>query len=201
MLSNPTQRWRARASAFLLYAASTTGAAIAQCGPQVLAGEGLPGTNFYVSASTMWDPDGAGPALPLLVLGGSFTVAGNVPCNFVAAQEPITGNWSTFGTGTNGPIQALLPCANGDLIAGGWFNTIDGVNAVSVARFDGTSWHPMGMGLAFSPRDLLELPNGDLVAAGYAPSSSSGSGFNAEGLARWTMGQARGSRRPARQTL
>jgi len=30
-----------------------------------------------VIAGTMWDPDGAGPATPVLVIGGQFTVAGS----------------------------------------------------------------------------------------------------------------------------
>src|SRR5207244_1272911 len=42
------------------------------------------GLNNYDDALAMWDPDGAGPAAPQLVAGGSFTTAGGVTAPNVA---------------------------------------------------------------------------------------------------------------------
>ncbi|MCA8975223.1 MAG: hypothetical protein KDC98_10905 [Planctomycetes bacterium] len=43
-----------------------------QCATQWVSGSSIPGTNSWVNATTFWDPDGAGPATPRLVLGGYF---------------------------------------------------------------------------------------------------------------------------------
>ncbi|HZN40085.1 MAG TPA: hypothetical protein VFD82_14865, partial [Planctomycetota bacterium] len=53
----------------------------AQCATQWLPGAGIPGTNGYIMATTMWDPDGGGPMQPVLVVGGTFTLAGTVLAN------------------------------------------------------------------------------------------------------------------------
>src|SRR5712675_1763128 len=63
-------------------------AARAQCGPQWLPGGGVPGIAWNVSDTTIWDPDGPGPRAPMLVVGGSFTVAGNVSANHIATYDP-----------------------------------------------------------------------------------------------------------------
>ncbi len=56
------------------------------CEPQwsALAGGG---PNGPVSAMTVWDPDGDGPARPLLVVGGTFTMAGGVPARNIATWD------------------------------------------------------------------------------------------------------------------
>ena len=44
----------------------------AQCNLGWAAGPGLAGTDGEVHAMTWWDPDGAGPRTPVVVMGGSF---------------------------------------------------------------------------------------------------------------------------------
>ncbi|MBY0263418.1 MAG: hypothetical protein K2Q20_13810, partial [Phycisphaerales bacterium] len=79
---------------------------------------------------------------------------------------------------------AVLP--NGDLVAGGFFNTIDGVSANSIARFNGTTWSPLGtgMGNAMGPRvsAMTVLANGNLVAAGRFGTAG---GVSASNIAQW----------------
>ena len=111
----------------------------AQCATQWLPGDGLPGTNGLVNAITSWDPDGAGPLLPVLVLGGQFTTAGNALASRIALYDPVSGVWSALGTGMNDEVLALLTLPNGDLVAGGRFTTAGGVSANRIARWNGTS--------------------------------------------------------------
>src|SRR5262245_41144341 len=67
--------------------------ALAQCGTQWLPGPALAGTNGGLGATIEWDPDGAGPLPPLLVAGGTFTAAGDVAANNVAAYDATTRTW------------------------------------------------------------------------------------------------------------
>ncbi|MFN6192303.1 MAG: hypothetical protein ACK5BN_00580, partial [Planctomycetota bacterium] len=93
--------------------------ASAQCQPQWLPGDGLPGADGPVSSTAMWDPDGLGPLPPRLVVGGSFSVMGSVAANRIAAFDPATSTWSALGSGMNSNVLALAVLPNGDLVAGG----------------------------------------------------------------------------------
>jgi hypothetical protein len=50
-----------------------------------LPGEGISGVDGDVYAMTTWDPDGPGGQPELLVVGGEFTVAGDVIASNIAA--------------------------------------------------------------------------------------------------------------------
>lgn len=168
----------------LLLAAAIASAAAApsQCDPRWLPGPSLPGTDLDVFATTMWDPDGAGPRAPVLVLGGSFTVAGDQAANRVVAFDPSDGSWSTFGIGTNDLVCALAVLGNGDLVAGGQFSSAGGVPALGVARWNGSSWSPLGSGIPGAVYALAAMPNGDLVAGGYFGQAG---GTLVNNIARW----------------
>jgi len=60
-------------------------------------------------------------------------------------------NWdASFGVpGASGTVTALSFFGD-DLIAVGGFAAIGGTDAARIARFDGTSWHPLGTGLSSS---------------------------------------------------
>jgi hypothetical protein len=67
-------------------------------------------------------------------------------------------------------VGALTTLPNGDVVAGGYFTTAGGVAANNIARWNGTSWSPLGTGLIGGVPDvgaLTTLPNGDLAAGGY----------------------------------
>lgn len=168
-------------------------AASAQCTTPWLPGYGAPGTNHEVTASTMWDPDGAGPASSVLVVGGYFTLAGTTPASRIATYDPATGVWAALGTGMSGggytQVYALATLANGDLVAAGLFTDAGGVSANSIARWNGTTWSNLGSGMSgggsvWGPtvRALVTLPNGDLIAAGEFDIAG---GVSASGIARW----------------
>ena len=124
-----------------------TAPAFSQCEFDWKPGQGIPGVNGTVYAITAWDPDGAGPQPELLVVGGSFTVAGDVLANGIAAWDGIS--WHSFGSGMGGniPVVNALTVYNGELIAGGSFTSAGDVEFQSIVRWDGSSWKPLGLGL------------------------------------------------------
>jgi len=109
-----------------------------------LPGEGLPGTDGVVYATTTWDPDGSGPQPEVLIAGGGFTVTGQTLAGGIAAWDGAT--WQVLGSGTNGCVQALT-VHNGELIAGGLFSTAGDVPCLNIARWNGSNWQPLGNGI------------------------------------------------------
>jgi hypothetical protein len=83
-------------------------------------------------------------------------------------------------------VRALAVLPNGDLVAGGVFTTAGGVAASRIARWDGTSWSPLGSGLGAALNDsvfaLATRPDGGLVAGGLF---SSAAGSTVNHIARW----------------
>lgn len=151
--------------------------ALAQCAePQWLTGDGCPGTNLYVAASTLWDADGDGPATPKVVIAGRFDVAGTVIANNIAVYDPADGTWSSLGTGLGlvgdlSTVRAVVAMPDGSLVAGGDFLDAGGKPAAHIARWDGSSWSPLGLGTDLgtpgtSVFALAALPDGSLVAGG-----------------------------------
>src|SRR5215471_20833671 len=99
----------------------------AQCQPQWLPADGLPGVNGTVYASTLWDPDGPGPEPPLLVIGGSFLYAGGSLATNVAFWNGTS--WAPLGSGLGGQgisSDYSLAVFQGDLIAAGSFSLTGG---------------------------------------------------------------------------
>jgi hypothetical protein len=155
----------------LAFASLGAPSARAQCTNQWLPGEGIAGVHGGVSASTMWDPDGAGPAPVRLVIAGAFDLVGTQPIHNIAQWDPVTGTWSALGTGLE-PIRALAVMPNGTLVAAG----------NNVSSWNGSSWTSFG----YTPSGvhaLAVMPNGDLVAGGYF-TMFNGS-IPAVGVARW----------------
>ncbi|MCA8953892.1 MAG: hypothetical protein KDE27_30560, partial [Planctomycetes bacterium] len=127
-----------------------------------------------------------------LVVGGEFTFAGGVACRHIARWNGSA--WTPLGAGMLGTtgavalaptVTALAVMPNGDVVAGGRFTFAGGVAASGIARWNGSSWAPLGAGMT-SPfavvRALTTLPNGDLVAAG---SFTTAGGIACNHIARW----------------
>lgn len=150
-------------------------------------GTGLPSSNPYSSVlSLALLPNGD------LLAGGEFSLATGGPADGLARWNGST--WAPLGsgiggaTGNNPPVVvAMLPRANGELIAAGAFSVANGSVGNSIARWNGSTWAPLGSGLLLggfeaSVVGLLELPNGDLLVAGYFDTAG---GAPASALARW----------------
>lgn len=179
--------WTRLVCAFCVAAAISLPAR-AQCEGRWLPGNGVPGVSSGpVYASVMWDPDGAGPKSPVLIVGGSFSFMGSELGYGLAVWDGET--WSAFEGGVLGTVYSLLVHSNGDLVVGGYFSTAGSTTAQSVARFDGTTWHAYGAGLEGLPipdhglvKCLAEMPNGDIVAGGNFTKSN---GLPINYIARW----------------
>jgi hypothetical protein len=121
-------------------------------------GSGVSGIRFVVNAFTSYDGK--------LIVGGSFTKAGGIDVNNIAAWD---GNsWQPMGSGFNDWVYALT-VYNGELIAGGYFKTAAGVTVNGIARWDGSTWEPLGSGVAGAYPDVVALTSykGELIAGGW----------------------------------
>lgn len=100
-----------------------------------------------------------------LLVGGFFLDAGGVPVRSVASWDGQS--WSAVGTGVSvganglGVVYTIREEPNGDLLVGGWFDNIAGLETGPVARWDGQTWTVPG-GSVF-PR-----PNAGPVATVHA---------------------------------
>ncbi|HSA28737.1 MAG TPA: PHB depolymerase family esterase [Phycisphaerae bacterium] len=158
----------------------------AQCGDHWLPGEGVSGINGEVYASTVWDPDGAGPQPPLLVVGGRFSTGGQLEASNIAAWDGSA--WQVLGSGLGGeyPEVQALAVYKGQLIAAGHFTTAGGVSANHIALWDGATWQTLGSGIGGPPPyvnvNALTVYSNELIAGGYFTTAG---GVSANHIARW----------------
>ena len=79
-------------------------------------------------------------------------------------------NWVDLGGGVAGPIptsvDAITSLPDGDLLVAGRFASAGGVPAANVARWTGSGWLPLGLGLDRGAQAVATAPNGDVVLAG-----------------------------------
>ena len=122
-----------------------------------------------------------------LVLGGDFTTVAGVKANCVARWDGAS--WSPLGPGMSSSVvqltsvDALTSLPNGDLVAAGCFTGAGGSSANNIARWDGTSWLPLGSGISDGVvLAVTTLPNGDVVAAGQFSAAGGGGASN---IALW----------------
>ena len=147
---------------------------------QVIPGGARPGVMRWNGSS--WQPLGAGlasvaPPGNLVVAAscvrddGVLWVVGTASSVAFAANFDGTA-WQLLPGPVNGNLQAITVLPDGDIVVGGEFDSIAGVAANSIARFDGTAWHAIGDGvkqLDGQPGKVLGLHfgiEGDLHIAG-----------------------------------
>ncbi len=125
-----------------------------------------------------------------LYAGGPFTNAGGTPANQIARWDGFA--WSALGAGLTGSyrVQTLAAAPNGsggtDVYAGGQFDTIGGVPAKNIAKWNGGHWAPLASGVN---SNVLSLVTGadsasgiELYAGGYLYILDS---VNAYHVAKW----------------
>jgi trimeric autotransporter adhesin len=113
---------------------------------------------------------------------GDVVASGLSPGLAVAGQiVRWNGQWFPLAV-ADAAVHALLAMPNGDLIAAGKFTSISGIAANHIARWDGTSWSPLGSGTDGPVNALTLLPNGEPVAGGDFAFAG---GVAASQVARW----------------
>ncbi len=193
--------WTRRAGGGL-FAAAVVGvvssAAAGQCTPEWLQGGGVPGVgrmdinDSSVFTSMTWDADGPGGQDPVLVVGGSFVIAGDTVAKNIAVWNG--SSWSALGEGlsTNvaydiGSVRALA-VYDGELIAAGEFTFSGSTPLGNIARWTGSAWAPLSAGAVKDMNNglisALAVYDGKLVAGGSFTQVASASD-NFKRIAQW----------------
>jgi len=140
------------------------------------AGGGFPGANIGASRGLLGhDVDADGSAE--LVAVGNFLRAGSATVNRVAAYDGVA--WGAVGSAAatrglnDGASTAVLFDHDGDgresLVVGGYFTQAGGMQAASLAAFDGGSWEPLANPWVGGVEALLVADlDGDGVPSLYA---------------------------------
>lgn len=145
------------------------------------------GTSGTVNSLTVYD-DGTGPAL---YAGGFFSGAGGNSANRIARWDG--SSWSALGSGMSGGTLtrvfslAVFDDGSGSpaLYAGGDFTQAGGSQANNIARWDGSSWSPLGSGTDNWVWEMAMFDSGTGPAL-YAGGSFSQAGGNpANFFASW----------------
>ncbi len=118
-------------------------------------------------------------------IGGLFDTV-----ELTAASHVIKWNgraWSSLGTGLNGAVHSLAPVPNGsggtDLYAGGVFTPSGGTGGNRIAKWDGSTWSPLGTGMDDDVLTIAASPNGtDIYAGGHFTTAG---GNSANHIAKW----------------
>lgn len=127
-----------------------------------------------------------------LIAGGTFTRIGGVTVNGIAAYNGTS--WRALRGGFSGgsfetSVRALA-VHQGELIATGEFEAVDGVAVNGIARWNGTRWAAMGGGLMRNGRAadghaLMVDSGGTLVVGGDFEQAG---GVTSRDVARWDGG-------------
>lgn len=111
---------------------------------------GLP-FNSTIETLCVYDPDGDGPELARLVVGGRFTLHGASQVGYIAEWTGTT--WVQFGVRPSDNVWAMTtwdPDGDGpqpvNLVAVGNFAQVGNTIVRGIARWDGSQWHPFGSG-------------------------------------------------------
>ncbi|MFO0856592.1 MAG: hypothetical protein U0640_04450 [Phycisphaerales bacterium] len=154
------------------------------CDPQWLPGDIGRTVEGEVHALASFDPDGAGPQPLMLIAGGrNIFVPG-------MSEQKILGfdgvQWRVLDHEQSNPSAYIevMTVFNNELIVAGRFSSIDGVPANNIARWNGTTWSPLGEGVLgnYLVR-AVAVHQGSLYVGGFFPTV--GPNIPVNGLARW----------------
>ena len=152
---NPLVSWISFATTAV---AAFLGVAQAQCSLQSSLGLPQPQLTGLTTCTAAWDPDGAGPAPQVLVVGGQDLAAADV---FGASLLTWDGSaWHTLGG--SGPLSSFVDSVvvwNGQLVAAG----ANSFGPHPVQTWNGTSWQAIGAPFPDLVGKLLDW-NGTLIA-------------------------------------
>lgn len=145
-----------------------------------------PGTNLAAWNGTSWSAFGAtnGRVSSLLVDGSDVIIGGRFTYPAVRIARLHDGYWQSLGSGMSGgsnPEVNALAVYNGELHAGGSFQTAGGGPATNLARWDGAQWNAVGGGT--NNKVLVAASFGErLVVGGWFSSAGE---IDAAGISVW----------------
>ena len=120
-------------------------------------------------------------------IGGSFTQVDGAPARYFARYD---GEVWQPANDPDGEINAVVPDGNGGVYVGGWYDAVDvptEITVKNVARYDGTTWHSFGEGIAPTgyPGGYVDAiadgPDGVYVGGTF----DQGGAVGASAVARW----------------
>jgi len=115
-----------------------------------------------------------------IYVGGSFGYAGTVQANNIARWNRVTHTWSTVGSGSNNGVDGgvgAIAITKGMVYVGGGFRKAGDSTAFSIARWDGSQWHPLGLGFVNGSVSSMAFHGTDLYVVAVA----------AVGRVRWSV--------------
>jgi len=121
-----------------------------------------------------------------IYFGGSFSIIGNTFANNIVKWDGST--WHALGSGVGCNVSpkadvCALACDNsGNIYAGGRFDIAGGISANHVAKWNGSSWSPLGSGTAGPVTALVCDNSGNLYTNGWF--DTTGSAYN-DYIAKW----------------
>lgn len=131
--------------------------------------------------------DGTGPAL---YAAGNFTTAGGRSAANIARWNGST--WSALGGGLTGaayppagPLAVFDDGSGPALYVGGTFTFAGGAPASHIARWNGTSWSPVGAGVDNQVSALMSFDDGSGSALYAGGAFTTAGGAPADHVARW----------------
>ena len=146
------------------------------------------GSDGYINDSITWDPDGAGPLLERLVVGGNFNTIGGVAAQNIAQYDPSTATWSPFGVGIP-PTVLCLTLYNNQVMAGCLGDNDVGTFDQTVRRWNGTTWEGLSATNTGSVYDMT-VYNGSLYIGGsFQTHFVATPSVQAHFIARWLPAQ------------
>ncbi|MEO8086099.1 MAG: T9SS type A sorting domain-containing protein [Bacteroidota bacterium] len=94
-------------------------------------------------------------------------------------------NWAPLGSGINGIYDVNEACMyRGDLYVGGYFNSIGGITCNGIARWNGTQWLQVGIGLSAGVNSFTLLNNELYFASNFGPTPGF-TGIAGYGIFKW----------------
>jgi hypothetical protein len=117
-------------------------------------------------------------------IGGDFSSAGGIDCTNIALWDGVS--WSALASGFDETVFAIEVTPTDVYVGGSFTNAYNlpgvGTPVNRIARWDGSSWRPLGNGVLSSSVSALCFANGVLYVGG---SFTNASGVPANRIAMW----------------
>jgi hypothetical protein len=132
----------------------------------------------------------------VLYAGGKFKTAGGISASCVAKWDGTS--WSALGAGIGGnggsPWVRCFAAIQGEIYAGGAFTSAGGISARSVAKWDGSQWSSLDLGVTLTVLgdlqgfvDSMHAIGGDLYVGGWFNQIGS-ERAECQSVAKWSGG-------------